>query len=188
MQTNTSNHNQLEQATFGTGCFWCTEAIFKKLKGVQSVLPGYAGGHVENPTYEQVCGKDTGHAEVVQIAFDPSQISFEDLLEVFWRVHNPTTPDRQGNDIGPQYRSVIFYHNAHQQDLAIRSREEVENTDLWPDPIVTEISPFTRFYPAEDYHKNYFERVGDRNPYCTMVVSPKVNKFMKDFKEKLQIP
>ena len=180
------NEKNLSKATLGTGCFWCTEAIFKSLKGVHSALPGYSGGHVENPTYEEVCSKTTGHAEVVHIEFDPEVISFEELLDVFWRTHNPTTLNRQGNDVGPQYRSVIFYHDDAQKDVATLSMKETDASDLWPDPIVTEISQFEKVYIAEDYHKDYLARVGDRNPYCTFVVKPKVEKFKKEFKEKLK--
>ena len=177
---------QFETATLGTGCFWCTEAIFQDLEGVESAVSGYSGGHVENPTYEQVCAKTTGHAEVIQITFDPSVISFEQLLEVFWRVHNPTTPNQQGNDIGPQYRSSIFYHNEEQKTTAERSMKVTDASGLWPDPIVTEINPFEKFYVAEDYHQKYFDRVGTRNPYCTYVIAPKVQKFKKEFKDKLK--
>lgn len=177
---------KFELATLGTGCFWCTEAVFDTLKGVDSVYPGYSGGHVENPTYEQVCEKTTGHAEVVQIKFDPEVITFEELLDVFWRTHNPTTPNRQGNDVGPQYRSAIFYHDENQKAVAEKSLQEADASDLWPDPIVTELNPFEKFYQAEDYHKDYLARVGDRNPYCTFVVKPKVEKFKKEFKDKLK--
>jgi peptide-methionine (S)-S-oxide reductase len=175
-----------ELATLGTGCFWCTEAVFDILKGVESVFPGYSGGHVVNPTYEQICEKTTGHAEVVQIKFDPTVISFEELLEVFWRTHNPTTPNQQGNDVGPQYRSAIFYHDENQKAIAEKSLQEADASDLWPDPIVTEMNPLEKFYQAEDYHKDYMARVGDRNPYCTFVVKPKVEKFKKEFKDKLK--
>jgi peptide-methionine (S)-S-oxide reductase len=175
-----------ELATLGTGCFWCTEAVFDTLKGVESVFPGYSGGHVVNPTYEQICEKTTGHAEVVQIKFDPTVISFEELLEVFWRTHNPTTPNQQGNDVGPQYRSAIFYHDENQKAIAEKSLQEADASDLWPDPIVTEMNPLEKFYQAEDYHKDYMARVGDRNPYCTFVVKPKVEKFKKEFKDKLK--
>ena len=175
-----------ELATLGTGCFWCTEAVFDILKGVESVFPGYSGGHVVNPTYEQICEKTTGHAEVVQIKFDPTVISFEELLEVFWRTHNPTTPNQQGNDVGPQYCSAIFYHDENQKAIAEKSLQEADVSDLWPDPIVTEMNPLEKFYQAEDYHKDYMARVGDRNPYCTFVVKPKVEKFKKEFKDKLK--
>ena len=178
--------SNLKEATLGTGCFWCTEAIFDSLKGVHKVVSGYSGGHVENPTYEQVCGKQTGHAEVVRITYDPSIISFAELLDVFWRVHDPTTPNRQGNDVGPQYRSVIYYHDEEQKAIAEKSLAAVDATDLWPNPIVTEVGPLINYYDAEDYHQKYYKRVGGRNPYCIYVVAPKVNKFEKEFKEKLK--
>ena len=177
---------KMEVATLGTGCFWCTEAVFDSLKGVESVYPGYSGGHVVNPTYEQVCAKTTGHAEVVQIKFDPKVIFYEELLDVFWRTHNPTTPNQQGNDKGPQYRSAIFYHNEEQQLAVEKSLVAADTSDLWADPIVTELNAFEKFYVAEDYHKDYLARVGDRNSYCTYVVKPKVEKFKMEFKDKLK--
>jgi len=176
----------MKVATLGTGCFWCTEAIFQEMKGVESAISGYAGGHVENPTYEQVCAKMTGHAECVQVTYDPEIVSYEELLEVFWRVHNPTTQDRQGNDVGPQYHSTIFYHNEEQKAIIEKSLQEVEASALWPDPIVTTIKPLDIFYPAEDYHQKYLDRVGDSNSYCVYVVRPKVEKFKKQFKDKLK--
>ncbi len=179
-------YKKYELATLGTGCFWCTEAIFKSLKGVESALPGYSGGHVENPTYELVCAKTTGHAEVVQIQYDAEVITFEELLDVFWRTHNPTTPNQQGNDKGPQYRSAIFYHNEEQKTIAAQSLKDTDASDLWPNPVVTELNVFEKFYPAEDYHKDYLARVGDKNSYCTFVVKPKVEKFKKQFKDKLK--
>ncbi len=180
------NSENMETATFGTGCFWCTEAIFESLEGVHTAVSGYSGGHVENPTYEEVCKKTTGHAEVVQITYDPAVISFIELLEVFWQTHDPTTLNRQGNDVGPQYRSAIFYHNEAQQQAAEKSKIELEAANIWPNPIVTEISPYLNFYAAEDYHQEYYERVGNRNPYCSMVITPKVEKFRKVFKDKLK--
>jgi peptide-methionine (S)-S-oxide reductase len=174
----------MQTATFGTGCFWCTEAIFQSLKGVSSAISGYSGGHVVNPTYEQVCGKQTGHAEVIQVTFDPEQIIFNDLLDIFWETHDPTTLNRQGNDVGPQYRSAIFYHNEEQRLVAEQSKQAAASQ--FTDPIVTEISPLINFYPAEDYHQEYYNRVGERNPYCTYVVSPKVSKFRKQFADKLK--
>jgi len=180
-------NKNLESATFGTGCFWCTEPLFKKLKGVESVVSGYSGGHVENPSYEQICTKMTGHAEVVRINFDPSVIAYADLLDVFWRLHDPTTPNQQGNDKGPQYRSTIYYHNATQKELAEKSKQETDASDLWPNPIVTEIGPLINYYPAEDYHQGYYERVGGQNPYCTYVIDPKVRKFMTDFGDKIKV-
>ncbi len=180
------NVENLDFAILGTGCFWCTEAIFRELKGVHSAVSGYSGGHVENPTYEEVCGKQTGHAECVKVTYDPELISLEELLDVFWRVHNPTTPNQQGNDKGPQYHSTIFYKNENEKAIIEKSKAEIEASDLWADPIVTDIKAFEKFYPAEDYHQEYLERVGDRNPYCVYVVKPKVEKFKKDFKDKLK--
>ncbi len=176
----------MESAIFGTGCFWCTEAIFQDIKGIESVVSGYAGGHVENPTYEQVCTKTTGHAEVVHITYDPSVISYRELLEIFWVTHDPTTLNRQGNDIGPQYRSAIFYQNEEQHQLALASKKAIEESGVWDNPIVTEITPLTNYYEAEEYHQNYFKRVGERNPYCVYVVSPKVQKFKKLFADRLK--
>ena len=181
-----TNQGKTALATLGTGCFWCTEAIFRELAGVHSVVSGYSGGHVEHPTYEQVCSKTTGHAECVQVSFDPDVISFADLLDIFWKVHDPTTPNRQGNDVGPQYRSAIFYHDEAQKRIAEASLAAAEAAKIWPDPIVTEISAFDIFYPAEDYHQKYFERIGTRNPYCTYVVAPKVSKFRQVFKDRLK--
>ncbi len=174
-----------ELATFGNGCFWCTEAIFLRLKGVRSVVPGYSGGHVDNPTYEEVCSGTTGHAESVQISYDPAIVSFDDLLEVFWKTHDPTTRNRQGNDIGPQYRSVIFYHNQEQKRLSEAYREKLEAEGVWEDPIVTEIEPFADFWPAEDYHRNYYANNAAQG-YCRVVIAPKVEKFEKVFRNRLQ--
>ena len=148
----------LQQATLGSGCFWCTEAVFKDLRGVRSVVSGYSGGSVPNPSYEQVCSGRTGHAEVVQIAFDPREVSFEELLEVFWKTHDPTTLNRQGNDVGTQYRSVVFYHDDEQRRLAEELKEKLAGSGAFGGPIVTEISPLLNYYPAEDYHQNYFEQ------------------------------
>jgi peptide-methionine (S)-S-oxide reductase len=175
----------MEIATFGNGCFWCTEAIFQQLKGVDKVESGYAGGHVENPTYKQVCAATTGHAEVIQISYNPDEISFEELLQVFWETHDPTTPDRQGNDVGPQYRSVIFYHNDAQRQLAEQYKQELDSSGAFDDPIVTEISPLTNYYPAENYHQNYFNNNGSQ-PYCAFLIRPKLDKFKKVFKDKLK--
>jgi peptide-methionine (S)-S-oxide reductase len=174
----------MEIATFGTGCFWCTEAVFQQLKGVTSVVSGYSGGHVENPSYEQVTTGRTGHAEVCQIEFNSNQISFEDLLEVFFNTHDPTTLNRQGNDIGPQYRSVIFYHTEKQREIAERKKTELEAKKTFKNPIVTEITAFSKFYPAEDYHQNYFKNNPNQG-YCRYVIAPKVDKFEKVFKLKL---
>jgi peptide-methionine (S)-S-oxide reductase len=175
----------LEIATFGTGCFWCTEAVFQQLEGVEKVTSGYSGGHVENPTYKEICGGNTGHAECLNIEYDVSKISFEDLLEVFWKTHDPTTLNRQGNDVGTQYRSVVFYHNEKQKSITQNQIAELDKSGAWSNPIVTTLEPFVKFYPAEDYHNNYFNNNGS-NPYCQMVVRPKVEKFEKVFKEKLK--
>ena len=176
---------KLDTATFGSGCFWCSEAIFERVKGVHKVISGYAGGTTENPSYEQVCTGKTGHAEVCQILFDPSVVSFTDLLKIFWKTHDPTTLNRQGADEGTQYRSVIFYHSDEQKKITQHYKVELDNSGAWENPIVTEISPFTKFYPAEAYHQNYFAN----NPtqgYCSFVIAPKVEKFEKVFKEKLK--
>ena len=174
-----------ETATFANGCFWCTEAVFQQLEGVKKVTSGYSGGHVPNPTYEQVCEKNTGHAEALQIVYDPAVISFDELLEVFWKTHDPTTLNRQGNDVGPQYRSVIFYHNNTQKEKAEAYKAQLDKSGAWPDPIVTAIEPFTNFYPAEDYHQNYYKLNG-KAPYCQYVIRPKLEKFEKVFKDKLK--
>ena len=179
-------NSSMENVILGTGCFWCTEAVFQNLKGVQEVVSGYAGGHVENPTYEQIGTKTTGHAEVVKITFDPAVITLTELLEIFWRVHDPTTLNKQGADVGPQYRSAIFYQNEMQKEVAEKSFREANASDLWSDPIVTEITAFTNYFPAEDYHQQYFNRVGERNPYCTYVVKPKVEKAKKLFGDKMK--
>lgn len=177
--------NKIETATFGLGCFWCTEAIFKQLKGVIKVAPGYSGGKLLNPTYEQVCSGTTGHAETCQIEFDPSVISFDELLEVFWKMHDPTTLNRQGGDEGTQYRSVIFYHNEEQKLLAEHYKLKLTEAGIYKDPIVTEITAFKAFYPAEDYHADYYNN-NKRVPYCTLVIQPKLEKFKTVFKDKLK--
>ena len=177
------DNKNFELATLGTGCFWCTEAVFDTLMGVDSVFPGYSGGHVVNPTYEQICEKTTGHAEVVQIKFDPTVISFEDLLEVFWRTHNPTTPNRQGNDVGPQYRSVIFYHDENQKEMAEAVVKKV--ADFYDKPIVTEISPLDVFYKAEDNHQDYY-RNNKEQGYCSFVITPKLSKLRKLYGDRLK--
>ena len=174
-----------EVATLGGGCFWCLEAVFDELKGVDAVESGYMGGRTVNPTYREVCGGDTGHAEVVRVTFDPAALSFEELLEVFFVIHDPTTRDRQGNDVGTQYRSVIFYHTPAQKAAAERIIGKLEAAKLWNVPIVTEVAPATEFYMAEDYHQQYFAR-NPRQPYCRAVVEPKVQKFRKHFLEKLK--
>jgi peptide-methionine (S)-S-oxide reductase len=174
-----------DTATFGAGCFWCVEAIFQQLKGVQKVISGYAGGTVEKPSYREVCSGETGHAEVCQIIFDPDVISYPDLLEVFWSVHDPTTLNRQGADVGSQYRSVIFYHSAEQKKLALEYLDRLDRSGAYDNPIVTEIAPFTTFYPAEDYHQDYYNSNGNQ-PYCRVVIQPKLEKFKKAFSDKLK--
>lgn len=169
-------------ALFGNGCFWCTEAIFQQLKGVKKVTSGYSGGHVENPSYEEVCRKTTGHAEAIKIEYDPSLISYDKLLEVFWKTHDPTTLNRQGNDVGPQYRSVIFFLTPEQQEKAQHYKTELDKSGAWPNPIVTAIEPYKNFYPAEDYHQNYYKLNG-REPYCYFVIRPKMEKFREAFKD-----
>lgn len=171
----------METATFGGGCFWCTEAVFKRLRGVTSVTSGYCGGKVENPTYGQVSSGETNHAEAIQIEFDPNVISYKRLLEIFWATHDPTTLNKQGLDIGTQYRSVIFYHNEKQKELAFSSKKKLEEKDKSKSKIVTEIVPFQNFYKAEDYHQNYYERNRDINPYCTIVIDPKIKKLIAEF-------
>lgn len=183
--SNSSMSNDLQKATLGGGCFWCTEAIYLELKGVVDVKPGYSGGHVKNPTYKEVCEGTTGHAEVVQITFDPEIISFSQLLEVFFMTHDPTTRNRQGNDVGPQYRSVVFYHNEKQKEVAERVINLFEKEAIYSKPIVTEVAEFDKFYIAEDYHINYFAR-NKTQGYCQFVVAPKVEKFKKIFKELLK--
>lgn len=174
-----------EIATFGTGCFWCSEAIFQQLKGVSKVTSGYSGGTVANPTYEQVCTKNTGHAEVVQVEFDPSIITFDELLEVFWKTHDPTTLNRQGNDVGTQYRSVIFYHNEAQKQKAEKYKADLDKSGAWQNPVVTAIEPYENFYAAENYHQDYYKLNG-KEPYCQYVIAPKLEKFEKVFKDKLK--
>jgi peptide-methionine (S)-S-oxide reductase len=174
-----------DTATFATGCFWCTEAVFQELRGVLKVTPGYSGGSVKNPTYEDVCTGTTGHAESLQIIYDPKQIGFVELLEVFWEAHDPTTLNRQGNDVGTQYRSAIFYHNQEQKRKADEYKEKLDKSGAYNSPIVTEITAFSKFYPAEDYHKDYY-RLHGSEPYCTFVIRPKVEKFEKVFKDKLK--
>jgi peptide-methionine (S)-S-oxide reductase len=174
-----------EIADFGSGCFWCTEAIFQRLEGVYSVRSGYGGGHVENPTYEQVCDKTTGHAEIIRITYDPAKISFDELLEVFWKTHDPTTPNQQGADVGPQYRSVIFYHSQEQKEKAEKYKIELNASGAWDKPLVTAIEPFKNYYPAELYHQNYYND-NQNQGYCRYVIQPKLEKFEKVFKAKLK--
>ena len=170
-----------EIATLAGGCFWCTEAIFKRLKGVLTVVPGYAGGTKDNPTYEEVSSGNTGHAESTQIEFDQEIIGFDKILDVFWHTHDPTTLNQQGNDIGTQYRSVIFYHGEKQKEIALISKENLEKEGVYKNPIVTQILPFTNFYEAEGYHKNYFDR-NKEYPYCNFVISPKIQKLLEKYK------
>ena len=174
----------IETATFGAGCFWCVEAVFQSLKGVSNVRSGYMGGHTADPSYEDVCSGNTGHAEVIQLDFDPGIISFEELLLVFFKTHNPTTLNRQGNDIGTQYRSVIFYHSQEQKQKANDVIDELTKELVFDKPIVTEITPISEFYQAEDYHQNYFKYNSDK-PYCAFVIQPKLAKFTKDFQDKI---
>jgi len=178
--------NSTETATFGTGCFWCTEAIFKELEGVVSVMPGYSGGQNLNPSYKEVCSGETGHAECTQIVYDPSKISYDELLEVFFKVHDPTSLNRQGNDVGTQYRSVIFYHNDEQKRLAEKYKTELDRSGAYDKPLVTQIAALEKFYPAENYHQDYYEYNKDKNPYCAVVIRPKLEKFRKVFGEKLK--
>ena len=177
--------NETETAILGAGCFWCVEAIFQRVQGVTAVESGYAGGHVQNPTYNRVISGKTGHAEVAHVTFDPAVISFEEILEVFWHTHDPTTLNRQGADVGTQYRSAIFYTNYEQKEIAEKSLKKTDESDLWDDPIVTEITPVSNYSTAEDYHQNYF----NNNPnagYCSVVIAPKLAKFKKDFPHILQ--
>ena len=176
---------RFDTITLGAGCFWCIEAVFQNLKGVQSVVSGYTGGQVENPTYEQICTGTTRHAEVAQIIFDPAVISFEDLLYVFWRTHDPTTLNRQGADVGTQYRSAIFYDSEEQKEIAEKSKAKTDASDLWPDPIVTEISQLDKFYNAEEYHQDYY-KLNPNQPYCRLVIDPKIRKLKKEFSNKLK--
>ncbi len=175
----------LARATFGSGCFWCTEAVFQQLKGVQSVVSGYTGGTVKNPTYRQVCDGTTGHAEAIQVTYDPAVISYKDLLEVFWQTHDPTTLNRQGHDVGTQYRSAIFYHTDEQKQLAEEYKRKLDASGAFAAPIVTEIVPAGEFYRAEDYHQNYYQD-NPRQGYCQMIIRPKLDKFRKVFAGKLK--
>ncbi|HKY04764.1 MAG TPA: peptide-methionine (S)-S-oxide reductase MsrA [Blastocatellia bacterium] len=180
-----SSDRKREVATLGGGCFWCLEAVFKDLRGVENVVSGYAGGEVANPTYTQVCSGATGHAEVVQLTFDPAQVSFKEILEVFFTIHDPTTLNRQGADVGTQYRSAIFYHTPEQRAAAEQVISEMQQAGIWRSPIVTQVAPAPAFYPAEDYHQQYYEQ-NPNQPYCRVVIEPKVAKFRKLFLEKLK--
>ena len=175
----------LETATLAAGCFWCVEAVFDDLRGVEDVVSGYSGGHADNPNYQQVCSGTTGHAEVIQVRFDPSEVSFREILQVFFTVHDPTTMNRQGNDVGTQYRSAIFYHSDEQKRVAEEVIREIADAGIYDDPIVTEIVPFDKFWPAENYHQEYFSN-NPNQPYCTAVVAPKVAKFRKNFVDRLK--
>ena len=177
--------NHLETATFGAGCFWCVETLFQRLDGVVSVVSGYSGGARENTSYEQVCSGASGHAEVIQVVYDPLKISFADLLQVFWSVHDPTTLNRQGADVGSQYRSVVFYHDEMQKAEALRFKAELNENKVFSNPVVTEVAPFTRFFPAEKYHQDYYNN-NHSQPYCTFVIEPKLEKFKKVFDKKLK--
>ena len=180
-----SNASNLETATLAAGCFWCVEAVFDDLVGVEDVVSGYSGGNKENPTYQEVCSETTGHAEVVQIRFDPATISFKEILQVFFAVHDPTTLNRQGGDIGTSYRSAIFYHSDEQKNVAEGVIREITAEKIWDDPIVTEVTAFTNFYPAEEYHQEYFAN-NPNQPYCAAVVAPKVAKFRQKFVDRLK--
>lgn len=179
------NHLMIKEATFGAGCFWCIEACYQDLEGVISVTSGYSGGPLENPTYKQVCEGNTGHAEIARIVYDDERVSFDELLEVFWFVHDPTQLNRQGNDVGTQYRSVIFYHDEIQKELAEKYKQKLTKDQVWEKPIVTLVEPLTNYCPAEDYHNNYFA-LNPGNPYCNAVVRPKVEKFRKIFATRLK--
>ena len=180
-----ATNDSLRIATFGSGCFWCTEAVFQQVDGVTRVESGYSGGKVKNPTYREVCSGLTGHAEVIQVTYDPAKVSFEELLEIFWGTHDPTTLNRQGADEGTQYRSAIFYHNAEQKKLSEEYKKKLDASGAFNNPIVTEITQFTNFYKAEDYHQNYYNLNGSA-PYCSFVIKPKMDKFKKVFADKLK--
>lgn len=182
--TDSTDNKDLEQVTLGSGCFWCTEAVFEQLKGVKSAVSGYSGGKLLNPTYEQVCGGNTGHAEVVQVTFDPAQISFTDILRAFWQSHDPTTLNQQGHDVGTQYRSAVFYHSEAQRKLAEEYKKQLDASGTFGAPVVTEITKFEKFYPAEQYHQEYFD-LNPNQQYCQYVIRPKVEKFRKEFADLL---
>lgn len=185
MNNGHTDSGKLQVATLGGGCFWCVEAIYSDVRGVTSAISGYAGGNVKNPTYEQVCGHHTGHAEVVQVTFDPNVITYQDVLDIFFQIHDPTTLNRQGNDVGDQYRSIILYHDAEQEHIARATIKALTEAKAFHDPIVTQVGPFDQFYPAEGYHQEYFKN-NPNQPYCRMVVSPKVTKFRKSHAERLK--
>jgi peptide-methionine (S)-S-oxide reductase len=182
---NSTAATELATATFGAGCFWCVEAVFQQLDGVESVESGYMGGHTKNPSYQQVCSGLTGHAEVCQIKYDPAKIGFDELLAVFWKTHDPTTLNRQGNDFGTQYRSAVFFHNEQQKELAEKYKRELDESGAWPNPIVTEITAASEYYKAEDYHQNYFN-TNPNDRYCNVMIPPKLEKLRKVFGDKLK--
>jgi methionine-S-sulfoxide reductase len=185
-QTSTKkNMKEIEVATLGSGCFWCTEAFFLRVKGIESVVSGYSGGKVKNPTYREVCTGLTGHAEVIQVTFDPTLISYSEVLEIFWNTHDPTTLNKQGADEGTQYRSVVYYHSESQKQTAEEYKKQLDKSGVYKNPIVTEISPFTVFYPAEDYHQNYYA-LNPNQGYCQYVIRPKIEKFNKQYAAKLK--
>jgi peptide-methionine (S)-S-oxide reductase len=184
--TNASSGEKTDTATFATGCFWCTEAIFEELNGVLKVTSGYSGGKVNNPTYKQICTGETGHAECVQVVYEPDKITYDELLEVFFEVHDPTSLNRQGADVGTQYRSAIFYHNPEQKEKAEYYKNELDKSGAYNKAIVTEIAPASKFYPAEDYHQEYYANNKNTNPYCSVVIRPKLEKFQKVFGQKLK--
>jgi len=184
-QTKKNDNSKMETATLGAGCFWCVESVYLELKGVKKVVSGYSGGHKENPGYKEVCDGSTGHAEVAEITFDPSVVSFSEILEVFFLVHDPTTRNRQGNDVGTQYRSAIYFHSPEQKEIAETIIKKLNASGAWENPIVTEVTKFEKFWPAEDYHQNYYN-LNSEQPYCQYVVRPKLEKFRKVFKEKLK--
>ncbi len=185
MPAENGNNGVIEVATLGGGCFWCLEAVYQELRGVESVVSGYSGGHVPNPTYRQVCSETTGHAEVVQVTFDPEVVSYREILEVYFSIHDPTTLNRQGADVGTQYRSVVFYHDDEQRRVAEEVIKDLGEQDLWGRPIVTEVVSFEEFFVAEDYHQNYFRDNG-RQPYCQVIIAPKVAKFRKEHLDRLK--
>jgi peptide-methionine (S)-S-oxide reductase len=185
IKVKTMSTTTMDTVTFGAGCFWCVEAVFQRLKGVESVKSGYSGGSVKNPSYKEVCNGTTGHAEVCQVVYNKEEISFEELLEVFWKTHDPTTLNRQGNDYGTQYRSAIFYHSEEQKVIAEKYKAKLNEVKAYENPIVTEITAITNFYPAEDYHQNYFNANGSES-YCRFVIQPKIEKFEKVFKDKVK--
>lgn len=181
-----NNSQDNEVATLASGCFWCSEAVFKRIKGVISVVPGYSGGTTDNPSYDEVCGGNTGHAESVQIVFDPKVITFRKILEIFWNTHDPTTLNRQGNDVGTEYRSAIFFHNQKQRETAEKLKVDLNNERIYTKPIITEISPLRNFYAAEEYHRNYYED-HKNTPYCNIVINPKITSLLKKYKDNVKV-